>query len=184
MSKRHVLPIETQRIRLRLLQERDLPLTLAWRNQEHIRKWFFHCDLIAPDQHRAWFEQYRERDDDFVFLIEEVQRQYRPVGQLALYNIDFDGKRAEFGRLMIGEPDARGKGLAREATVALLGAVLKTFGLDEVYLEVLADNDAAIKVYTACGFGVTCGDGSTVRMSRSISLPQGEGTGEMSVIRR
>ena len=33
MAKRHIRPLQVGRIRLRLLDERDLPLTLSWRNQ-------------------------------------------------------------------------------------------------------------------------------------------------------
>lgn len=168
MSKRHVLPIESRRIRLRLLQERDLPLTLAWRNQDHVRKWFFHSDVIAPDQHRAWYERYRDRDDDFVFVIEEVQAHYQPVGQLALYNIDWEEGEGEFGRLMIGEPDAAGKGLAREATTLLVDAALTDWGLRKVYLKVLADNAPALAVYRACGFGVNCRRENVVSMTKAI----------------
>ena len=60
------------RIRLRLLEEQDLPQTLAWRNQDHIRRWFFSSERLTPEQHAGWFARYRQRDDDFVFIIEET----------------------------------------------------------------------------------------------------------------
>ena len=133
---------------LRLLEERDLPRTLAWRNQDHIRRWFFSGERLTAEQHARWFARYRQRDDDFVFIIEEIQgsrqtpsavRQkppaseknlrpgpqgerhttrkrvpgacyyVRPVGQAAIYNIDWLRGTAEFGRLMIGEADAAGR---------------------------------------------------------------------------
>ncbi len=166
MSKRSFPPIQTERIRLRLLEQRDLPLTLGWRNQEHIRRWFFHCEVIAFEDHAAWFERYRERDDEFVFLIEEAAPPHRPIGQASLYHIDWAEGRAEFGRLLIGEPHAAGKGLAREATQALVDAAFARLGLGEVYLEVLAANARAIRVYLACGFRVKHDDGQVVRMNR------------------
>jgi hypothetical protein len=61
MSKRDLQPIDGDRVRLRLLTERDLPLTLAWRNQDHIRRWFFSSDLITPEQHQSWYWRYLER---------------------------------------------------------------------------------------------------------------------------
>ena len=54
MPKRIIAPLVNGRVRLRLLEEADLPMTLAWRNQDHIRKWFFHSDVITPEQHRRW----------------------------------------------------------------------------------------------------------------------------------
>lgn len=153
--KRWIAPLERGRIRLRLLEEADLPMTLAWRNQEHIRKWFFYSDVLAPEQHRAWYEKYRLRDDDFVFIIEETQTLQKPVGQVALYNIDWAARRGEFGRLLIGEPEAVGQGLAFNATHLLVNTALTTWGLREVFLEVYAHNTAALTIYRRCGFHVT-----------------------------
>ena len=72
MGKRHIPPLEAGRIRLRLLEEQDLPRTLAWRNQDHIRRWFFSSEPLTPEQHAGWFARYQQRDDDFVFIIEEA----------------------------------------------------------------------------------------------------------------
>lgn len=154
MGKRYIPPIEGERIRLRLLEEADLPLTLAWRNQDHIRKWFLHSDIVGSEQHQTWYEQYRTRDDDFVFIIEETRPVRRPIGQVSLYRIDREAKRAEFGRLMIGEADAQGKGLAKQATQLLLEVAFDEFGLNEVYLEVFKHNTKAIAIYQKCGFQV------------------------------
>jgi RimJ/RimL family protein N-acetyltransferase len=152
MGKRHIEPIKDNNVLLRLLQETDLPLTLNWRNQEHIRSWFFHSDLITPEQHRAWFDQYRDRDDDFVFIIEETEVLRRPIGQVSLYNIDWANRRAEFGRLMIGDGEAQGKGVAKRATRLLLEAAFGRFGLNEIYLEVIKNNASAVAIYRQTGF--------------------------------
>jgi diamine N-acetyltransferase len=152
VPKRAVAPLAAGRIRLRLLQAADLPLTLAWRNQAEIRRWFFYSERITPEQHGAWYAQYAERDDDFVFIIEEIQRLHQPVGQVALYHLDRAAGRAEFGRLMIGEPAARGQGLARAATDLLVSTALAQWDLREIYLEVYRDNLPAVAIYEACGF--------------------------------
>lgn len=164
MPKRRVAPIVSGRIRLRLLEESDLPMTQAWRNQDHIRRWFFTSELISEEQHRAWFEQYRERDDDFVFVIEETETIRGPVGQAALYHIDWEGRRGEFGRIMIGEPAATGHGLGRLATEALIHHAFSTWGLGEVYLDVLETNAKAIAIYEQCGFVVTHREGGSLHM--------------------
>jgi RimJ/RimL family protein N-acetyltransferase len=146
------MPLVNGRVRLRLLEEADLPQTLAWRNQDHIRRWFLTSDVITPEQHREWFEQYRERDDDFVFLIEETITLRSPVGQAAIYRIDRERGDAEFGRMLIGDDEARGQGLAQLATDALVKWAFSDLGLREVYLDVLPDNHAARSVYERCGF--------------------------------
>ena len=118
-------------------------MTLAWRNQDHIRKWFFNSAVISPEQHRAWYAQYKDRDDDFVFVIEETESLNRPVGQAAVYHLEALEGRAEFGRLMIGEAAAAGQGLARLATMRLLSECWSAWQLNEVYLDVKEANDAA-----------------------------------------
>ena len=165
MAKRSIAPRQDERVRLRLLHADDLPRTLAWRNQDHIRRWFFFSDPLTPQQHAAWFEQYRDRDDDFVFIIEDVQAGGIPVGQVAIYHIDWPARRAEFGRLMIGEASAAGKGLARLATQMVLRIAFEDLALDEVYLEVFTNNLAAISVYEKSGFKVTDQDASVVKMN-------------------
>jgi RimJ/RimL family protein N-acetyltransferase len=167
MAKRTIAPMIAGRVRLRLLEERDLPATLAWRNQDHIRRWFFTSAVLSPEQHRAWFDTYRERDDDFVFVIEEIEELHRPVGQVALYRIDWTGGRAELGRLMIGDDAARGRGLARLATARLVEEALTRWRLREVYLESVPDNERALAVYRACGF-----------------TPAGSGTGKVILAKR
>jgi len=166
MPKRHIAPLVSGRLRLRLLEEADLTMTRAWRNQDHIRKWFFNSDVITPEQHRAWWRGYQDRDDDFVFVIEETETLKRPIGQAALYNIDWPGRRAEFGRLMIGEADAEGQGLAREATGKLVNEALTAWGLKEVYLEVLPANVPALAIYRGCGFREIGRDGGVVHMEK------------------
>ncbi len=163
MGKRHLAPLQAGRVRLRLLEEHDLPRTLAWRNQDRVRCWFFSSERLTHEQHSDWFARYQQRDDDFVFIIEE-QSSRRPIGQVAIYHVDWVSGTAEFGRLMIGEPDATGRGLAREATAAATALALGQLGLQEIYLEVVPSNVRAIKVYEACGFEFTGRTEKAVRM--------------------
>ena len=168
MAKRWIPPLVGERVRLRLLAEADLPMTLAWRNQDHIRKWFLNSNRIVPEEHREWFAQHAERDDDFVFIIEEHHRLHKPVGQTSLYRIDWKQKRAEYGRLLIGEPEATGQGLAREATEVLLRYAAE-LGLRDIELEVLAHNDVAIALYRACGFCLLEERDGQKRMRKQLS---------------
>jgi len=169
-AKQIIPPIYSDRLRLRLLEEKDLPLTLSWRNQDSIRKWFFHSDLISLEQHLAWFTKYQARDGDYVFIIElSALEHWIPVGQIALYNIDWTNRKAEYGRLMIGDPYAQGKGIAREATKLILDLGFSSLGLSEIYLEVFENNAPARKVYEDCGFLVKSIENNVVKMEISES---------------
>lgn len=142
---------------LRLLQTEDLPTTLAWRNREDIRHHFIHSNVISWGKHLAWWQEYRTKESDFVFVIEETQNLNRPIGQVSLYNTDLEKREAEYGRLMIGDNEARGKGLARRATELLISWAFDYLGLQRIYLEVFKDNTAALNLYQRCGF-VPCGE--------------------------
>lgn len=126
-------------------------MTRDWRNQDHVRRWFLHSAVISPEQHAGWYATYRDRDDDFVFIIEDAAER-RPVGQIAIYNIDWNAGTGEFGRLMIGDPSASGRGLALAATEALVAEAFGSWGLRRLRLEVLEENHAATHIYRRCGF--------------------------------
>lgn len=153
MTKRDIEPIDGKRVRLRLLAEPDLAMTLAWRNQDRIRRWFINSDHLTVEGHRRWFEQYVSRDDDFVFIVEETEELLKPVGQVAIYNIDWKLKRAEYGRMLIGEAKATGRGLAQEATALAVAFAFSQLGLKELEAYILSSNAASLAVLAACGFG-------------------------------
>jgi RimJ/RimL family protein N-acetyltransferase len=88
-----------------------------------------------------------------MILAKDLENQ--PVGQISLYNINWEAGSAEYGRLMIGNSIAQGKGYAKQATVLLLDFALNTLGLGEVFLEVKSDNISAMAVYKSAGFVVT-----------------------------
>jgi diamine N-acetyltransferase len=141
-------------ITLCLLREQDLPLTLSWRNRDDIRFNFKTTGIITREKHDAWWKNYQANNLDFVFIIQETINLQKPVGQISIYNIDLHKEEAEFGRLLIGEKEARGKGLAKEAARLLITWAFRSFQLKRIYLEVLKNNENAIGLYRDCGFSI------------------------------
>jgi RimJ/RimL family protein N-acetyltransferase len=165
--KRAGLELSGPGICLRLIKFEDLPTTLAWRNREDIRHNFINSDIISWEGHSKWWEGYRVKNNDFIFLILETERLSRSVGQVSLYNINLDHSEAEYGRLMIGDNEARGKGLARRATELLIAWAFNSLGIERIYLEVFKNNTIALNLYRQFGF-ITTGDrGRLYRMSIS-----------------
>ena len=160
--------LESPRLRLRPLAEADLPLTRAWRNRDDVRRWFRDAEPIGDEQHRAWWGAYRERPDDFVFVIEEkLPEGARPVGMVSLYRVDVRPREAEFGRFLIGEPEAAGRGLAAEATRLLVDWAFGELALERIVLEVRADNARALVLYRASGFVLERSAGGWLTMARA-----------------
>ena len=143
------------RTTLRLLAPADAPRTLAWRNKERVRTAFITSSVLSEEAHGRWFDAYVERDDEFVFIIEE-RDSGRPVGQVSLYGIDWTAGTATFGRLLIGEDGSLGQGYASEATRLVLACALR-LGLREIRLEVFTSNGRAIALYRKNGFE-PCGE--------------------------
>ena len=164
MSKRTMFPLEDDRIVLRLLEKEDLPLTLSWRNQDENRKWFNTTEVITEEKHYGWFERYKDLDNDFVFVIQAKDLDNSLIGQVALYEIDWDVRSGEYGRLIIGSREARRKGYARDATRLLLRIGFEQFGLRKIFLEVKENNSPALAVYESCGFKEVERKGGLIKM--------------------
>lgn len=154
------------RIRLRLLAEDDLPLTLAWRNRDGVREQFKNSDVLAFEQHRGWFVRYTEKSDDLVFIA-ELRATGERVGQLAIYAIDAGARTAEIGRFVVS-PEFSGQGLMKEAIDVLMRFAARQLSLTSVYLEVLESNERAGILYRKLGFRECGCAGGLIRMERRI----------------
>jgi RimJ/RimL family protein N-acetyltransferase len=161
--KASLTPLAGVGFSLRLLCADDLTTTLTWRNREDIRHHFIDSDIISRKKHLAWWEEYRTKNNDFVFIIVETEKLNRSVGQVSLYHIDLERSEAEYGRLMIGDDEARGRGIARRATDLLIAWSFDSLGLKRIYLEIFKDNAIALKLYRRCGF-IPYGDREKLRL--------------------
>lgn len=75
----------------------------------------------------------------------------RPVGTTGLNGVNhFDGA-AEFG-IMIGEPDAWGRGFGTETTAMMISYAFDALGLHHLRLDVYAHNERGIRAYERAGF--------------------------------
>lgn len=144
--------IAGNRVNLRPLEEKDLPQTLSWRNSTRIRKMFINSNVIEFDGHKSWYDQYKNRDNDFLFVIQEVIELKKDVGQIGIYNIDFENRSGEYGRLLIGEDAALKRGYAEEASQMLLNYCDTELQLTNVFLEVKTENHFANNLYKKLGF--------------------------------
>ena len=76
---------------------------------------------------------------------------WRPIGNTDLREIDHRNRSASFG-LLIGEPDARGKGYGTEATRLILDYAFTALGLHNVLLTCYEFNLAGLRAYQKVGF--------------------------------
>lgn len=106
---------------------------------------------MSEDAETDWFERVaRQGSSDVSFTIYD-RESWRPVGITGLHQIDFRNRTASFG-LLIGEPDARGRGFGTEATRLMLDYGFVALGLNNVMLSVYEFNLAARRAYEKAGY--------------------------------
>lgn len=131
-----------------LLTEEYIFHMMRWRNQPEIKSHFIYDGDITEEQQLKWWEEYQKDDKYYSFIATDAGI---PIGSVSLY-ADLNYKIAEFGRLMIGEKSAWGKGYGTVITKLTCGYGFDVLNLDMIYLEVFEDNIRAIKAYEKVGF--------------------------------
>ena len=129
-----------------------LPVYQHWLNDFEMLKL---VDRRFRPHSEEWITQWYERhasgaNDSLIFMIIERAGK-RPVGNVALQEIDYRNRTAELG-IYIGDPACRGRGYGSEATRLILSFAFRILGLNNVMLRVYEYNEQAIHVYHKAGF--------------------------------
>lgn len=142
--------IVEKRVRLRAIDEGDLPLLMQWRNDPQTAPHFFHSGPLSPARQRRWFEAFLSRDDEEYWIGERCEGGV-PLGTIGLARIDRRHRRAELGRVLVA-PEHRRRGYAREMCRLAVEYAFEELDLRRVWLEVFADNEPAVRLYRELGF--------------------------------
>jgi diamine N-acetyltransferase len=142
--------IEGERVLLRRMSREDAADVVRMRADPEVQAQLFSERPPTVEEQLRWLADVEARGDRHEFMIVE-RTSGRSVGTIGLSHIDRVNRRAEYG-VLIGEPDARGKGLAAEASRLLLAYAFGTLGLRRVYLHVLVRNEDALRLYRRVGF--------------------------------
>lgn len=105
---------------------------------------------MTREQEEAWYEQAATNEADRTFSIIE-RTTGRIVGNCDMVNISLPHRRAEVG-IVIGEPDARGRGYGTEAMRLLVDYAFTVAGMHSLMLWVYEFNQAARRCYEKVGF--------------------------------
>lgn len=146
----HNITTRCNNVGLRPVGENDLEFLRNSRNNAELTKYLRKIPHITTEMQKRWFAENQADSDCYMFAIEELVEFKTIIGSVALYN--FNGKTAEFGRIVIGNDYARGKGLGFLATVLTLNLGFSHFGLSNIVASVHEENIYAIKAYEKAGF--------------------------------
>lgn len=139
---------------LRELKETDAPLMLEWMHDPDIQKGFKKDMLGASLEDAREFCVNSKVPDELStgiclhFAIVDENDEY--LGTISLKDVDLENKTAEYA--ITTRKKAHGKGIAYKATGLVLEKAFCKYKLHRVYLNVYADNLAAIKLYERSGF--------------------------------
>ena len=161
---KHNYMIQQDELLFRPITESDIENMRQWRNKEGIRQSFIYQEHISIEHQEQWYKNYIENENDIMFIIEY---RAKPIGTVALYNIDINKREAEFGRLMIGQVETRGLGIGQIATKTMCEFGFKKLNLDRIILEVFEDNSYAMRAYEKAGFRSV---GQRAVMGRTLSI--------------
>jgi len=146
-----ILNIEGELVALGPLRREHIPLYLRWINNFGTTR-----TLGVPprpmtlEQETAWYEQAAVDDARTGFTIYE-RASGRAIGNCGLHEVDLANRRTVVG-IMIGEPDARGRGYGTEAMRLLLDYAFTVLGMHSVMLTVFEHNGAGRRCYEKVGF--------------------------------
>jgi len=146
--------LNNERIFLRPANLQDAALRYTWFNDQE-----FTCLYLG----RSAPTSYRQVEEEIIFstypalstcLFELAIQTFEKnlyIGNAFFRKIDWQNRSAEYG-IFIGDKEQRGKKIGREVTEMMLHYGFAEFGLQRIWLTVLAYNAQAIKCFERCGF--------------------------------
>jgi len=156
--------IRGQRVQLRLPDtEEDHVLQVQWRNQPEISAYFYSDEPVSYEGHIQWWAKLRQDATQRFYMIDALTEpvepynplaQPIPIGTTSLLDIDPINRTAEYGRLMIGDGNYRGKGggFALEAEVLLMKHGFYSLNLNRICGYVLEFNKRVMALHYKVGF--------------------------------
>jgi UDP-4-amino-4,6-dideoxy-N-acetyl-beta-L-altrosamine N-acetyltransferase len=132
------------------MQADDLERVLTWRNRPEVADFMFTDHQISEAEHARWFDAVMVDDTRRYWIIEFDGE---PVGLANLYDISRLHKRAYLG-LYLADDRVRGKGVGAATDRFLMTYAFEDLGLDKLCAEVLATNEAGIRVHQHQGFQI------------------------------
>lgn len=135
---------------LRAIQKNDLPQLFAWINDRDEVLWNASYKPVHQAEHEKWFASLVDRSDLKIFGIEKLASK-QLIGSCQLFNIHTIHRSAEL-QIRLGSIEERNQGLGTEAVKLLLKFGFVDLNLNRIYLNVIEQNERAIRSYEKCGF--------------------------------
>ena len=135
-------------VTIRQFTRSDIAKKVEWINNPHNNQ-FLHYDLpLSKEKTEKWFDRHLGEDTRYDAIIEANGV---PVGTIGLLSIDRKNRKAEY-YVAMGEPEYKGKGVAKEASKLILEYGFEKLCLNRIYLFTESENIGAQKLFESVGF--------------------------------
>ncbi len=143
--------INGKRTILRAIEESDLSLFNEWGNDPELWRllggWHFPVSRVST---KAWFD--KMQGDQFNLRLAITTKEDGLVGLSNLLDLDWKNRHAFHG-MMLGNPNARGKGVGLDAVMAVMRYAFDELGLERLDGSMIEYNQASISLYCGkCGW--------------------------------
>ena len=135
-------------VSLRAVRPEDSERLLAWRNSPGVAPYMYSDHQITAEEHARWFAG-MAGDPRRAYWIIELDG--APVGLVNLYDIDARNRRCAWA-YYLADPAVRGRGVGAQVEFAMIEHVFAARGLNKLWCEVLAENEAVWKLHLSFGF--------------------------------
>lgn len=132
---------------LRPITEGDAEITLKWRQGSRAK--LLQRGAKTVEEQKAWIAA-KLKTNELNFIIEYREK---PVGMIALHDINQIHKSVQMGRLLIGEEEWVGKApVAFEADLMLCDYAFDVLKMHKIYGDVMEDNHGMLKTRFYLGY--------------------------------
>ncbi len=136
-----------QLIPLAKMNDRQVLSLLEMRNDRRIRQWMYSDHTITTEEHRAWVERMRDDPTEVIFGVATDDGAL--CGSVAVNHVDMRHRKADWAFYL---SDNAPYGCAAAVEFALINFVFDRLDLEKLNCEVIAGNEAVVKLHKKFGF--------------------------------
>lgn len=138
---------------LRAIEKDDLSQLLAWRNMPELRRYFREYRELNHEQQLSWFNT-KVNNDAATRMFAIVDHQGNLLGAAGLCYIDWVNRTADFSIYIGHEGLYIDDQLAPDAATTMIRYAFAELGLNRLWSEIYAFDDAKAKFFKRLGFSL------------------------------
>ncbi|MBU4444137.1 UDP-4-amino-4,6-dideoxy-N-acetyl-beta-L-altrosamine N-acetyltransferase [bacterium] len=132
------------------LTDKEKEMVRSWRNNEKVRKWMYSDQTITHEEHSGFIERLQSDDKNFYWILKDHNGNY--IGVIYLNRVDFRNRNAYIG--IYSDPDNKIPSAGKMLIDCIKKLAFDKAKLHTLKLEVIENNEQAIRFYSKSGFNI------------------------------